>query len=44
MLENTILSRRKLLGLAGAAGAVYVAGAGRDGRLFGFVDVGETAA
>jgi protocatechuate 3,4-dioxygenase beta subunit len=44
MLENTIFCRWKLLGLAGAAGAVYVAGAGHDGRLFGFVDVGESAA
>jgi protocatechuate 3,4-dioxygenase beta subunit len=35
MLENTIFSRRKLLGLAGAAGAVYVVGSGRDGRLLG---------
>jgi protocatechuate 3,4-dioxygenase beta subunit len=41
MLENTIFSRRKLLGLAGAAGAVYVVGAGRDGRLIGLTQVAE---
>jgi protocatechuate 3,4-dioxygenase beta subunit len=35
MLENRIFSRRKLLGLAGAAGAVYVVGSGRDGKLLG---------